>query len=285
MIYRITQALMSCCCRAKACYWVRNAHQQVPFEQLVEVLQPERSLSHSPLFQVMLVLQNNEQSELSLPGLTLSPVSRQSSIAKYDLTLNVVEAEQGLQLSWEYNTDLFEEQTIERLAGYFELLLAGLVAGPDEDVFSVEMLSDEERHQQLVEWNATHMDYPQDRCIHELFEQQVAINPDAIAVVFEDKQLTYGELNARSNQLARYLIERRGVKPDTLVGLCVERSLDMIVGILGILKAGGAYVPLDPSYPAARLEYMLEDAKLETVLTQSALQGHIAVRGLSGDLS
>ena len=193
------------------------------------------------------------------------------------MTLTATEIEQGLQLSWDYNTDLFEEQTIERLAGHFELLLAGLVAEPEKEVFSIEMLSDEERHQQLVEWNDTRMDYPQDRCIHELFEQQVAINPDAIAVVFEDRQLTYGELNARSNQLARYLIEQRGVKPDTLVGLCVERSLDMIVGILGILKAGGAYVPLDPNYPEARLQYMLEDAELDTVLTQSALQGHIPV--------
>ncbi|NQY63442.1 MAG: amino acid adenylation domain-containing protein [Alteromonadaceae bacterium] len=253
------------------------AHQQVPFEQIVESLNPERSMAHSPLFQVMLVLQNNEKGTLELPDLTLSPVEQSNDVAQYDLTLNVTESESCLHLGWEYNTDLFNAETIERLAKHFDLLLTGLVNTPEENVFSIEMLPAAEVHQQLIEWNDTAADFPKDKCIHELFEQQVQENPEAIAVVFEGSQLTYGELNAKANQLAHYLIQERGVTPDTLVGLCVERSLDVIVGIMGILKAGGAYVPLDPSYPTARLEYMLDDANLTTVLTQEKIKGETPV--------
>ncbi|WDE09224.1 amino acid adenylation domain-containing protein [Thalassomonas viridans] len=254
------------------------AHQQVPFEQLVETLQPERSLSHSALFQVMLVLQNNNAGALELPGLTLSPVDQSADIAKYDLTLSITESQSGLELEWEYNTDLFNAGTIERLARHFERLLTGLVNAPQESVFAIDMLPAEEVHQQVIEWNDTAADYPKDKCVHELFEQHALETPDAVAVEFEENRLTYGELNAKANQLARYLIEERGVTPDTLVGICVERSLEMIVGILGILKAGGAYVPLDPSYPAARLAYMLDDANLTTVLTQQKLKGETPVR-------
>ncbi|WDE09226.1 non-ribosomal peptide synthetase [Thalassomonas viridans] len=253
------------------------AHQQVPFEQLVDTLQPERSLSHSALFQVMLVLQNNEEGTLELPGLTLSPVKRSADIARYDLTLNVTETDNGLHLGWEYNTDLFNPGTIERLAKHFELLLAGLVNAPQESVFAIDMLPAEEAHQQLVQWNETAADYPKDKCIHELFEQHAQESPEAVAVVFEGAQLTYGELNARANRLAHYLIREREVTPDTLVGICIERSLDMVVAIMAVLKAGGAYVPLDPDYPAARLAYMLEDADLTTVLTQEKLKGETPV--------
>ena len=249
------------------------AHQQVPFEQIVERLQPERSLSHSALFQVMLVLQNNAEGSLELPGLTLSPVAQGGAgIAKYDLTLNVTESAEGLWLGWEYNTDLFEADTIARMAVHFKRLLSSLVSQPEESVFKAEMLSDQERHQLLMEWNDTTTEYPKDKCIHELFEAQVQNNPDAIAVIFEDQQLTYGELNRKANQLAHYLITEKQVKPDTLVGICVERSLEMVVGILAILKAGGAYVPLDPEYPEARLKYMLDDATLTTVVTQGHLR-------------
>src|SRR5690606_35275923 len=203
------------------------SHQQVPFEQIVERLQPERSLSHSPLFQVMLVLQNNEQGTLELPGLTLSPVEQHGAVvAKYDLTLSVTESAEGLWFGWEYNIDLFEQKTIAQMANHFELLLNALVAAPDEDVFKVDMLSPRKRHQLLVEWNDTAADYPKDKCIHELFEAQVQHNPDAVAVIFEGQQLTYNQLNKKSNQLAHYLIQERGVKPDTLVGICVERSLE-----------------------------------------------------------
>ena len=256
--------------QSKATLLDAYAHQQVPFEQIVEALQPERSMAHSPLFQVMLVLQNNEEGELELPGLTLSPVEQAGGIAKYDLTLNVVESEQGLQLSWVYSTDLFNADTIERLSKHFDLLLTGLVSQPTSSVFTIDMLSSKETHQQLVEWNDTAADFPKDKCIHELFEQQVAKSPDAIAVVFEESQLSYKQLNEKANQLAHYLINERQVTPDTLVGICLERSLEMIVAIMAVLKAGGAYVPLDPSYPKARLDYMLEDAKLTTVLTHTS---------------
>jgi amino acid adenylation domain-containing protein len=247
------------------------AHQQVPFEQIVERLQPARNMSHSPLFQIMLVLQNNEDGRPELPGLTLSLVEQVGAVAKYDLTLNISESEQGLRLDWEYNTDLFEAATIVRMAQHFHVLLKALISAPEASVLSADMLSAAERHQLLVEWNDTAKPYPDDKCIHELFEEQVAQNPDAVAVVFEGQQLSYAELNARANQLAHYLVTEKQVKPDMLVGICVERSLDMVIGILAILKAGGAYVPLDPDYPPARLEYMLGDANLTTVLTQRHL--------------
>ncbi|MES2825224.1 MAG: condensation domain-containing protein, partial [Pseudomonadota bacterium] len=249
------------------------AHQQVPFEQIVERLQPERSLSHGALFQIMLVLQNNEQGALELPGLLLSSVEqRGAAVAKYDLTLSVSESEQGFRLDWEYNTHLFEQGTIARMANHFELLLDALVKSPNENVFNVEMLSGQERQQLLGDWNNTQADYPNEKCIHELFEMQVQINPNTIAVIFDGQQLTYEQLNQKANQLAHYLIQEKHVTPDTLVGICVERSLEMVIGILAILKAGGAYVPLDPEYPEARLQYMLEDANLTTVLTQRHLR-------------
>jgi amino acid adenylation domain-containing protein/non-ribosomal peptide synthase protein (TIGR01720 family) len=253
------------------------AHQQVPFEQIVEHLQPERNLSHSPLFQIMLVLHNNENSLLDLPELTLSPIGQDWVVAKYDLTLNVSDGNEGLQMDWEFNTDVFDPETIKRMAGHFETLTQALVALPDENVFSAQMLSSTEHHQLLVEWNDTAAYYPKDTCIHELFEAQVEKNSDAVAVIFEGQQLSYGELNKKANQLAHYLVDEREVKPDTLVGICIERSLDMVVGILAILKAGGAYVPLDPEYPEARLQYMLDDTKLTTALTKLHLRGNTPI--------
>ena len=247
------------------------AHQQTPFEKIVEYLQPERNLSHSPLFQVMLVLHNNEAVTLNLPGLTFSPVELGEGVAKYDLTLNLIERDERLYLSWEYCTDLFELATIKRMAAHFENLLKGLVDTPEESVFKKDMLSDAERHQQLIEWNDTAADYRVSKCIHELFEAQVVESSYRTAVFFEDKHLTYGELNTQANQLAHYLADERGVKPGSLVGICVERSLEMVVAILGTLKAGGAYVPMDPNYPEERLAYMLEDSKVSTVITTSDL--------------
>ncbi|WP_261595464.1 non-ribosomal peptide synthetase, partial [Pseudoalteromonas holothuriae] len=252
-------------------------YQQVPFEKLVEVLQPERSLSHSPLFQVTLVLQNNDEGKLELPDLTLNPIPQEGDFVKYDLTLVVTESETNLQLEWKYNTDLFNAETVERLASHFELLMTGMVNTPEADVYSIDILSSEEVKQQLIGWSNHVVNYPQDVCIQTLFEQQVKANPQAIAVVADGNRLTYSELNQRANQLAHYLIEERSVTPDTLVGICVERSLDMIVGIIGILKAGGAYVPLDPEYPASRLSYMLNDSSLTTVLTQCKLKGETSI--------
>jgi amino acid adenylation domain-containing protein len=245
-------------------------HQDVPFEQIVEALQPQRSMSHSPLFQVMFVLQNTPLGEIELPGVRLSELNASSKIAKFDLTLSMSETPLGLDCEWEYNTDLFDGATIERMASHFENLLTAIVENPQQVVSELPLLSAVERQQLLFDWNDTQTDYPQDKCIHQLFEEQVAKTPDAIAVVFEQEELTYQQLNQRANQLAHHL-QTLGVKPEVLVGICVERSLEMMVGLLGILKAGGAYVPLDPSYPAERLSYLLSDAGIEVLLTQNNL--------------
>ncbi len=246
-------------------------NQDLPFEQLVEKLQPERNLSHTPLFQVMFQLQNTPTTTLDLPGLTLSPLEFDKKTAKFDLTLVMVEIKQGLMGTLEYNTDLFNADTITRMLGHFQTLLEGIVANPEQQICDLPLLPKTEQHQLLVEWNNTQTNYIQNKCcIHELFEAQVERSPDAIAVIFEDEQLTYEELNHRANQLAHYL-RSLGVKPEVLVGICVERSLEMVIGILGILKAGGAYVPLDPAYPKERLAFMLEDAQISVLLTQQRL--------------
>ncbi|MEJ0096570.1 MAG: amino acid adenylation domain-containing protein [Methylocella sp.] len=246
------------------------AHQDVPFEQLVEELKPQRHLSHAPLFQVMLVLQNAPMEALRLPGLRLEGVEAGSETAKFDLTLMAAEREDELRATLTYNTSLFDAPTIERMAEHFTRLLDGIVEAPETRIAQLPMLSAAERHQVVAEWNATAVDYEGAQTLHELFEAQVAEAPDAVAVAFEGRELTYGELNARSNQLAHYL-RQCGVGPEVLVGLCVERSLEMVVGLLGVLKAGGAYVPLDPSYPPERLAYMLDDAKLGVLVTQAHL--------------
>ena len=246
------------------------SHQDVPFEQVVEALQPERSLSHSPLFQVMFVLQNAPKEKLELPDLTLIPLEIESAVAKFDLTLLMEETEQGLKGKWQYNTDLFDGATICRMSGHFQTLLEGIVANPQQRVSKLPLLTEAERHQLLVKWNDTQAEFPQDKCIHHLFEEQVEKTPDAIAVVFEDQELTYRELNCRANQLAHYL-RSLGVEPEVLVGIYVERSPEMIVGLLGILKAGGSYVPLDANYPQERLAFMLEDSQVSVLLTQQKL--------------
>ncbi|MEM8722530.1 MAG: amino acid adenylation domain-containing protein [Cyanobacteria bacterium P01_G01_bin.39] len=251
-------------------------HQDVPFEKLVEVLQPQRSLSHSPLFQVMFILQNAPMEEMKLPGVTLTQLERESTVAKFDLTLSVTETESGLEGFWEYNTDLFEGSTIERMSRHFQTLLEAIVEDPQRRVSELPLLREAERQQLLIEWNDTQVDYPQDKCIHQIFEKQVEKTPDAVALVFEDQQLTYRELNTRANQLAHYL-QSLGVKSEVLVGICVERSVEMVVGLLGILKAGGAYVPLDPHFPQERLSYMLADSKVEVLLSQSSLQTSLSL--------
>jgi non-ribosomal peptide synthetase component F len=199
------------------------AHQDLPFEMLVEALQPERDLSHSPLFQVAFVLQNTPKSEIGMTGLTVTDLPLENTTAKFDLTLAMVNTDDGLKGVWEYNTDLFESSTIERLAGHFANLLAGIVANPQAQISQLPLLTEVEQQQLLIEWNNTQVDYPEIKCIHQLFEEQVERTPDAVAVVFENQQLTYAELNGRANQLAHYL-QKLGVKADTLVGICVERS-------------------------------------------------------------
>ncbi|MEH2102809.1 MAG: amino acid adenylation domain-containing protein [Nostoc sp.] len=245
------------------------SHQDVPFEQVVETLQPERNLNYSPLFQVMFVLLNTPPGKLELPGLSINPLEVETPTAKFDLTLLMTETEQGLSGSLEYNSDLFEEATITRMVGHFVTLLEGIVANPEGRISQLPLLTQPEQ-QQLVQWNDTQAKYPADKFIHQLFEEQVKRTPDAVAVVFENQQLTYQQLNIRANSLAHYL-KSLGVGADVLVGLCVERSVEMIVGLLGILKAGGAYVPLDPDYPTERLAYMLNDSQVRVLLTQEKL--------------
>ncbi|WP_048316131.1 non-ribosomal peptide synthetase, partial [Crocosphaera watsonii] len=246
------------------------AHQDVPFDLLVERLQPERQLSHNPLFQVVFALLNTPMSDLDLPDATLTVLRNDSGIARCDLILYMTETESGIAGQFEYNTDLFEEKTISRMAGHIQTLLSAIVENPQQKVSEIPLLRATERHQLLVEWNETELEYSQNKCIHQLFEEQVKTKPNGIAVLFEEQQLTYEELNKKANQLAHYLI-KLGVKPDSLVGICVERSLEMIIGVLGILKAGGAYLPIDPDYPQERIEYMLTDSEVNILLTQERL--------------
>jgi amino acid adenylation domain-containing protein len=248
------------------------AHQDLPFEKLVEELQPERNLSSSPLFQVTFALQNVPRQALEVPGLTLSSLQLDSGTAKFDLFLSMHEETEGLRASLEYNTDLFDDATITRMLDHFQTLLKGIVLDPDQRLSDLPLLTEAERRQVLLQCNDTKKDYPKDKCIHELFEEQVEKCPDAVAVIFEEKQLTYRELNRRANQLARYL-QKLAVGPEVLVGICMERSLEMLVGVLGVLKAGGAYVPLDPEYPKERLAFMLQDTQAPVLLTQQKLVG------------
>jgi non-ribosomal peptide synthetase component F len=255
------------------------AHQDIPFEMLVEQLQPTRSLSHSPLFQVMLVLQNNDTTDLTLPGLEITALETDYPIAKFDLTLSVEVRDEQLYCFWEYATDLFFASTIERMAGHFEVLLTAIVDNPEQAISQLPMLTDQEV-QQLLAWNDTATDYPVDKTIVDLFEEQVEKTPSNIAVVFEEQQLTYQQLNEQANQLAHYLLalKNQASLPDNpLIAIAVERSIEMVIGLLGILKAGGAYVPIDPSYPVARIQYMLEDSQAPVLLTQSHLKAQLPV--------
>ncbi|WP_315792608.1 non-ribosomal peptide synthetase [Bradyrhizobium sp. SZCCHNRI1002] len=246
------------------------AHQDLPFEKLVEELQPVRDLSRQPVFQVSFSLQNTPQDAIELPVLTLRLLGSEHRTSLFDLTLFMRETEAGLVGTFEYASDLFDRATIERLAEHFEILLGGIVSTPEARLSELPLLSEAERHQLIIDWNATKADYPADKCLHELFAEQAARTPDGLAVVFEGQQLSYQELDIRSNQLAHHL-RRLGVGPEVVVGLCVERSLEMVVALLGILKAGGAYLPLDPGYPAERLSYMMQNAGAPVIVTQQRL--------------
>ncbi|MCG6137857.1 MAG: amino acid adenylation domain-containing protein [Nostoc sp. LLA-1] len=252
------------------------AHQDLPFEKLVEELHPERNLNQNPLFQVVFALQNAPMTALELPNLTLSPLPFETETTRFDLEFHLWEpntqnglwadSSEGISGFVIYSTDLFDDATIIRMLGHFQTLMEGIVANPEQQIAHLPLLRESELYQLLVGWNNTQADYPQDKCIHQLFERVAEQNPDAIALVFDEQQLSYKELNIRSNKLAHYLI-KLGIKSEVLVGLCVERSFDMVIGMLGILKAGGAYAPLDPSYPSERLNFMLEDAQVAVLLT------------------
>jgi amino acid adenylation domain-containing protein len=245
-------------------------HQDLPFEKLVEELRPDRSLGHTPLFQVMLALQNAVTQALEITEPKPSELQSDDWTSKVDLKLFVIEEAEGLRGRLEYNADLFDAATIQRMLGHFRTLLESVVRNPAQRISTLSLLTEAERQQVLVEWNDTQTDFPKDSCLHQLFERQVEQRPNDSAVLFKNGQLTYGELNQRANQLAHYLGEL-GVGPDVPVGICVERSVEMVVGILGILKAGGAYVPLDPSYPGERLSFMLKDTKTSVLVTQQRL--------------
>ena len=246
------------------------AHQDLPFEKLIEEMHAKRDLSHHPLFQVTFGFRNTPRFSIQLAGLKAEEVEVDSGIARFDINLFMEEDESGLRGYVNYNTDLFNADTIQRLITHFKNLLKSIVADPGQRISNLSILSEAEQHQVLIEWNDTEREYPGTKCIHELFEKQVEKSPDAVALVFEDQQLKYRELNQRANRLANYL-RKLGVGPEVTVGICVERSLEMVVGLLGILKAGGTYVPLDPEYPKERFAFMLNDARISVLLTQSKL--------------
>ena len=240
-------------------------HQEVPFEKLVEELQPERSLSHNPLFQVMFVLQNTPREDFRLPGLELTPIKVDNESTKFDLTLIGSQQGAGLQLELEYNTDLFETATVQRMLGQFERVLESVMKNPLARLSAIKMLGAEERRQLVEAYNDTELECGTAITIQEAFEAQVARSPEATAVVWQAERISYAELNERANQLGHYL-QRAGVGPEVRVGLWLERSIEMVVAVLAVLKAGGAYVPLDPQHPADRVAFMVRDAGLKVVL-------------------
>jgi amino acid adenylation domain-containing protein len=246
------------------------AHQDVPFELLVEELQPERSMAHTPLFQVVFTLQNAPMPRADLEKLSVAGLAVEHATAKFDLGLNISGTPGQLQGALEYNTDLFDAATIRRMLSHFEVLLANVVSNPDQQLSELQLLTAAELEQVVFEWNDTAADYPHDKCIHQLFEEQVERTPEAVAVICEDAQLTYRELNERANRLAHYL-QSAGAGPETIIGICLQRSLEMMVGLLGILKAGAAYVPVDPQHPAARVMSTLADAGVRILLTETSL--------------
>jgi len=219
------------------------SHQDLPIGKVVEALQPERSSSHSPLFQVMFTYQNTPMPDLDFSGMTVTLEQNAGDTAKFDLSLDVFENVEGFVCVFEYNTDLYNVDRITRLAGHFQKLLEGVVANPEQKVSELPLLTNAEYQQIFTKWNFTEISYPQE-CIHQLFETQVEKTPDNKAIAYQEQYLTYQELNQRSNQLAHYL-QKLKIGPDVLVGICLERSVDLVVATLGVLKAGGAYVPLD----------------------------------------
>ncbi len=245
-------------------------HQDLPYEKLLEELRPPRDLSRHPLFQIMFVLHNTPRQTPALSGLAVDPVDIDPGTARFDITLEFWESQAGLRGRFEYSTDLFEAATIRRMGGHLQTLLEGIVAAPEQPLSSLPLLTAAERHLLMVTWNATAAPYPNDQCIHEVFERQAAQTPDAVALICHEMALSYRDLNRRANRVAHYLLAI-GVGTETLVGLYMQRSVEMVVGVLGILKAGAAYLPLDPTYPPERLAFMLDDAQPAIVLTQAQL--------------
>lgn len=252
------------------------AHQDVPFEKLVEELQPERHPGRTPLFQAVFVLQNAPLSDLGLGSCSLLPFSGvEISTAKFDLTLDLWDLDSGVRGAVEYSTDLFDSQTVSRMIGHYQTILSAMVARPEQTISEFSMLTESERQELLVTWNRTEAEYPRSQCVHELFADQASRNPAAVAVEYEGQWLTYKELDQRANQFAHHL-RKLGVGPEVKVGVCMERSLELVTALLAILKAGGAYVPLDPRYPDHRLQYMAEDSLISVVIAQPSTIGRFA---------
>ncbi|WP_426127938.1 amino acid adenylation domain-containing protein [Pseudomonas sp. DWP1b1] len=269
-----TEALLA---RVKALALEAQAHQDLPFEQVVEITRPPRSLAHSPLFQTLLTWQDSSAPTLALGDLALEGIVENSHFAKFDLSLDLSEVQGSIIGALEYAVALFDESTVQRYVGYFTRVLQAMVDNDQAVLEQVALVDERERQHLLFDFNATEVAYDLDQTVHGMFEAQVARTPDAIAVKADDLVLTYAELNARANQLAHHLMEI-GVQPDSRVAICVERGLEMVIGLYAILKAGAAYVPLDPAYPLERIAYMLEDSAPVAVLAQGA------TRGLLGDV-
>jgi amino acid adenylation domain-containing protein len=245
-------------------------HQDLPFEKLVDEFVKDRDLSRSPLFQVTFALQNTFMEPMDMVGLQLNQMETGSRTTRFDLEVSVWEQDRRIRIVFIYNRDIFALSTIERMMNHYKELLQGIVSNPGCRICELPLMSQPEQQELLEVWGRTQADYPRDACIHELFESQVQKNPDAMAIVFKDKQLAYSQLNERANQLAHWLIQQ-DISPDSLVGLGMDRSPEMIISILGILKAGGAYVPLDPGYPKERLSFMVEETQLPVLLTQASI--------------
>jgi amino acid adenylation domain-containing protein len=256
------------------------AHQDVPFEKLLADLNIKRDLGRNALFQVMFVLQNAPVAQLTLPGLSIEEIPVASEASKFDLTLVINETEKDTSIAVEYSTDLFTQETIERLVGHYLSLLAAVLSAPQEKISRMPLLTKAERDQILVEWNKTQVEYPLNKCVHELFEEQVKSSPETLAVIFGSQQITYQALNHSANQLAHHL-RSLGVGPETVVGICLERSPEMVIACLAILKAGGAYLPIDSTYPRDRLEFIFTDANLKILLTQEKLLSKLPINGLT----
>ncbi|HLH25147.1 MAG TPA: amino acid adenylation domain-containing protein [Chloroflexota bacterium] len=283
-----TPTFIQCLSRARETLLGALDHEDYPFSLLVQKLQADRDPSRLPLFDVAFQLQRIERYNKAygadapgqldavhnVGGLELEPFTIQVAESQFDLFVNAFETDTTIAGKFLYDPDLFEAETIARMVGHFQALLEGVVVDPDRPIGTLPLLSDAERQQLLVEWNATAAPYPRDVCLHDLVEQQVARTPDAVAVAFEGEGVSYRELDARANRLAHYL-QRQGVGPDVLVGLCLERSVEMVVALLGVLKAGGAYLPLDPTYPHDRLAFMLDEAAPPVVLTQARLRDRV----------
>ncbi|MHC2522916.1 amino acid adenylation domain-containing protein, partial [Rhizobium leguminosarum] len=269
--------------RARRAALTAQDHQDLPFEQVVEIVQPPRALDHTPLFQVGLAWQNNTVGSLDLPGLRVEATGEGLDQVKFDLELNLGEQGEVIAGTLGYATALFDRATMERQCGYLLALLRAMVVDAEQPVRELDILPAEERSYLLEELNRTEADYPLDLCVHELFEAQVRRAPDAVALVFEEQSISYGALNADANRLAHHLIGL-GVRPDQPVAICVERSPAMVVGLLAILKAGGAYVPLDPAYPSSRLRQLLDDAGPRRLLCDAAGRAALGAEAIA-DLS